>query len=163
MTTKIYAAYGSNMNLAQMALRCPAAQVIGTGILKGYHLTFRGHGHGVANIEAAHGGSVPIVLWEITPECEVALDRYEGYPSLYTKKTIDVVEKDGTKVQAMAYVMARRYQDYPSEPSKTYLDTIIRGYKDNKIKLTKLNEAVADNLEEVVEVENGRVEFDPYE
>ncbi|MEG2198102.1 MAG: gamma-glutamylcyclotransferase family protein [Cellulosilyticaceae bacterium] len=155
MKTKIYAAYGSNMNLKQMGMRCPAAVVIGTGEVKDYRLTFRGLTKGVANIERSQEGSVPIVLWEITPECEVALDRYEGYPSLYTKKTIEVDLKDESRIEAMAYVMARRYQDYPAEPSKTYLDTIIRGYKDNKLRLTKLNEAVAKNIEEIVEVVNG--------
>ena len=38
----IYLAYGSNMNQTQMAFRCPTAEVVGTGELKGYELLFRG-------------------------------------------------------------------------------------------------------------------------
>ena len=47
----IYAAYGSNMNLRQMARRCHSAKVIGVGVLENYKLTFRGIQRGVANIE----------------------------------------------------------------------------------------------------------------
>ncbi len=39
---EIYAAYGSNMNLRQMALRCPSAEILGSGVLENYKLTFRG-------------------------------------------------------------------------------------------------------------------------
>lgn len=88
MKRKIYGAYGSNMNLEQMAHRCPKAKVIGSGILKDYKLTFRGRYKGVANIQPCKGKEVPIVLWEITDECERALDIYEGYPSLYVKKKL---------------------------------------------------------------------------
>lgn len=31
---KLYVAYGSNLNIAQMALRCPTAHIYGTGLLK---------------------------------------------------------------------------------------------------------------------------------
>lgn len=29
---KLYVAYGSNLNIAQMALRCPTAHIYGTGL-----------------------------------------------------------------------------------------------------------------------------------
>jgi len=73
---KIYAAYGSNMHLEQMKKRCPKAKVIGKGELLGYKLTFRGGQAGVANVERSNRKHVPIVLWSITKECELALDRY---------------------------------------------------------------------------------------
>jgi hypothetical protein len=62
-SSKVYGAYGSNMNVGQMSQRCPRAKVIGTGTLKDYRLTFRGVHHGVANVERKRGCSVPIVLW----------------------------------------------------------------------------------------------------
>lgn len=34
--TRLYMAYGSNMNLEQMADRCRTAEVVGKGILKNY-------------------------------------------------------------------------------------------------------------------------------
>ena len=49
----MYFAYGSNINLDQMAYRCPAAQVVGPVVLEGYELLFRGNasGNGVATIK----------------------------------------------------------------------------------------------------------------
>lgn len=78
MNKKLYAAYGSNMNLEQMSYRCPAAKVVGTGVVRDYRLTFRGSSRGVANIEHCKDRDVPVVLWEITKACEEALDVYEG-------------------------------------------------------------------------------------
>lgn len=101
----VYLAYGSNLNIEQMGQRCPRATVIGGTILKGHRLTFRGRsGSGVATIERHKGSSVPVLLWEITPQCEKALDRYEGYPRLYRKKRLDV-KFEGQDIQAMAYIM----------------------------------------------------------
>ena len=39
---KKYIAYGSNLNLGQMARRCPTARVIGKGEIKDHELLFRG-------------------------------------------------------------------------------------------------------------------------
>ena len=38
MAERLYFAYGSNINLEQMAVRCPAAQVVGPAVLDGYEL-----------------------------------------------------------------------------------------------------------------------------
>ena len=46
MTGRRYIAYGSNLNRAQMALRCPDAKVVGTGEIKDYELLFRGNRNG---------------------------------------------------------------------------------------------------------------------
>ena len=71
--TRLYMAYGSNMNLEQMADRCRTAEVVGKGILKNYELLFRGARHGaVATVEPREGSSVPVVLWEIGARDEVA-------------------------------------------------------------------------------------------
>ena len=145
MKNKIYAAYGSNMNLAQMAVRCPHSRVIGTGRLEDYKLTFRGRSSGVANVEKFEGRDVPIVLWEITPTCEIALDRYEGFPNLYTKKDIEVETKNGT-VKAMVYVMTERYEKMPAEPSEYYYALIAEGYEDNGIELDALDDAYGESI-----------------
>ncbi|PYG84796.1 gamma-glutamylcyclotransferase (GGCT)/AIG2-like uncharacterized protein YtfP [Ruminiclostridium sufflavum DSM 19573] len=145
--TKIYGAYGSNMNLKQMSHRCPNAKVIGTGKLKNYRLTFRGINNGVANIEKRQGSTVPIVLWEITAECEKALDIYEGYPKLYVKEEVEITTKDGT-IKAMVYVMSKQYEQLLAEPSGHYINTIWQGYLDNKLPLIKLREAIAENRNE---------------
>lgn len=43
---KLYFAYGSNMNLNQMAFRCPDAEVVDTVRLEGYRLAFCMNGGG---------------------------------------------------------------------------------------------------------------------
>ena len=39
---QLYIAYGSNINLEQMAYRCPHSKVVGTSEIKDYELEFRG-------------------------------------------------------------------------------------------------------------------------
>ena len=49
---RYYFAYGSNMKLGQMRLRCPDAEVVGNVRLEDYRLAFRGRapGNGVATV-----------------------------------------------------------------------------------------------------------------
>ena len=58
---QLYFAYGSNINLEQMAWRCPGAEVFGPAVLEGYELLFRGNsrrGSGVATIAPKEGSRV---------------------------------------------------------------------------------------------------------
>lgn len=43
MSEMLYFAYGSNINLQQMAVRCPDAQVVEPAVLENYELLFRGN------------------------------------------------------------------------------------------------------------------------
>lgn len=119
---RLYIAYGSNLNLGQMAVRCPGASVAGTSEVKGYGLLFRG----VATIEPKAGANVPALLWRITPQDERNLDRYEGWPHLYRKETFRV-ELAGKSVSAMAYVMNDGRK--AAMPSRYYYDVIEEGYR----------------------------------
>ena len=60
MEQKFYFAYGSNLNLEQMAYRCAAAYVVGLAVLKEFRLVFRGFssGIGVASILPVEGSVV---------------------------------------------------------------------------------------------------------
>ncbi len=140
MGTKKYIAYGSNMNLEQMERRCPGARVTGKGWLRDYRLFFAGRSEAaVASVEPAEGHAVPVVLWEITPRDERALDRYEGYPWFYGKQDL-TVEVDGEQVSAMVYVMGPGFAY--GAPSKTYLDCIREGYASAGFDPMVLDEAV---------------------
>lgn len=44
MEENLYFAYGSNLDLAQMAQRCPDAEIVGPVRLENYELRFRGSG-----------------------------------------------------------------------------------------------------------------------
>ena len=132
---KLYLAYGSNMNLRQMADRCPTAAVIGASEMKDCRLLFRGgHANAVATVEPFKGGRVPVLVWEITPADEAALDRYEGYPYFYRKETVKV-KMDGKTVSAMVYIMNIADDDLEAYrplgcPSAYYYSTIREGYED---------------------------------
>lgn len=146
--TKLYGTYGSNMNLEQMSHRCPKSKVMGIGTLEDYKLTFRGRYKGVANIEPCKDRSVPIVLWEITEDCETALDLYEGYPNLYIKEEVEVKRK-GENKKAMVYIMIREYTDMVAPPTEYYFNVIARGYFDNGIDLESLQIAYSECLSEL--------------
>lgn len=121
----IYLAYGSNLNLPQMAYRCPTATSIGLTELKGYDLKFRGSdGGAVATVEPGEG-SVPALLWKLKPKDEAALNQYEGWPYLYRKETVEV-ELNGEPVEAMVYIMNDGHE--LGRPSPWYLETIMEGY-----------------------------------
>ena len=81
---KKYIAYGSNLNLEQMARRCPTAKVIGAGEIRDHELLFRGYRESaVATVEPKKGASVPVLIWEIGPEDERNLDLMHFDISLY--------------------------------------------------------------------------------
>ena len=110
MEEKLYFAYGSNINLDQMAHRCPDATPVGPVMLENYELLFRGmtnHG-GVATIRPKHGSYVYGLMWKLTPECEKSLDHYEGYPHLYRKEQVTVFDAKGQEVPVMVYIMNDR-------------------------------------------------------
>ena len=98
-----YIAYGSNMVQSQMERRCPNAELIGTGYLLNHRLEF--YLHATVELSQAKGAKVPVAVWEIDEEDEWSLDRYEGFPSYYTKHTRRVVMADGSKVTGMIYLM----------------------------------------------------------
>ena len=150
MENKLYIAYGSNLNLPQMEKRCPTAKVLGTSDIKDYALVFRGGRYGaVATIEPCEGSSVPVLLWEITPEDEKALDVYEGYPSFYGKETMNL-PLDGRTVPAMVYVMTPGHRlGYPSD---IYYNTIHDGYKTAGFDTDVLEQAL-DYTEQLMENE----------
>ena len=150
---KLYIAYGSNMNQAQMRQRCPAARVVGTAMLRGYRLLFRGaYRCAVATIEPYPSGAVPVVVWEITPECEAALDLYEGYPHLYEKEIVKLrlAEKPA---RAMVYVMTAGR--LPGVPSAYYYKTILEGYADAGFDTEALKRATVESAEAYEMAVNG--------
>lgn len=125
--SKMYIAYGSNLSVSQMALRCPDAKVAGMAAIKDWKLVFRG----CATIEPAEGRVVPVLIWEISERDEQNLDRYEGWPIYYRKEdmTVTMTDLDGKnpqEVTAMVYLMN---DGHPLQtPWKSYYDTLEEGY-----------------------------------
>ena len=133
MRKRYYIAYGSNLNVEQMAFRCPSARIIGTSEIKGYELLFKGSKTGsYLTIEPKIGGKVPVAIWAVTAADEATLDRYEGYPNFYYKAdfTLDVTPLGGGEscsMKCFAYIMN---EGRPiGLPTDFYLRTCIEGYE----------------------------------
>ena len=132
MKKKYYIAYGSNLNVRQMRLRCPHATICGTAKLDGWELLFKGSKTGsYLTIEQSEKSTVPVVIWEVTEDDEKELDRYEGFPNFYNKREIKVKYKGirtGKRrtVNAFAYIMHEERQI--GIPSDFYMETCLEGY-----------------------------------
>ena len=132
MNKRYYIAYGSNLNIYQMRFRCPTARIIGTAVVPDYELLFKGSKTGsYLTIEPKKGSSVPVAVWETTADDELALDRYEGYPTFYYKKELTLPIK-GIKTgkvrnrKVYVYIM---HEDRPiGVPSIYYMKTCLDGY-----------------------------------
>lgn len=107
----LYAAYGSNMDPAQMAERCPHSPQAGTGWLDGWRLTFGGEDIGwegaLATVveDEAPDARVFVVLYEVAETDELALDRWDGATlGYYSKLRVRVATLDGDAL-AWLYVL----------------------------------------------------------
>ena len=148
MGERLYFAYGSNINLTQMSLRCPDAEVVGEATLPGYELLFR---CGLATIEPKVGATVHGLLWNLTPLCEKSLDRYEGFPHLYDKRDVTVRDSAGREITVMAYVMVARRFLQPEIPSAAYFQGILEGYRQVGLPESALGDALDHVRQEVRE------------
>ncbi len=148
MKNTLYFAYGSNINLDQMADRCPDAQVVGPVVLEGYELLFRRGGF--ATIQPCEESQVHGLLWSITPECERSLDRYEGYPRFYDKRMVTVRDTQGRSLSVIAYIMDERFRE-PMLPSDFYYKGILEGYRQNGLPVPELRKAWEHAVREVHE------------
>ena len=105
----LYAAYGSNLDPAQMHERCPHSPVDGTGWLNGWRLTFGGEDLGwegsLATIVESPGEHVYVGLYDVSKEDERLLDAWEGADNgLYRKVRVRVATLDGDKL-AWVYIL----------------------------------------------------------
>ncbi|MBQ7169372.1 MAG: gamma-glutamylcyclotransferase [Synergistaceae bacterium] len=106
MSERYYIAYGSNMSAGDMRERTPEAVLAGKTTLKGWRLQFR---YG-ANIVRDEASQTPAIIWKISPQDEMSLDRYEDVPDFYVKEewTIPVESLDGRdlgELTALVYIM----------------------------------------------------------
>jgi len=105
------------------------------GYLSFYHPktaeAVRGRAFNLNPSKECTGGTVPVVIWEVTAADEAALDRYEGFPNFYYKKDIKLQYKGirtGKRrtVTAFAYVM---HEDRPiGIPTNFYMRTCLEEY-----------------------------------
>src|ERR1700756_1445479 len=116
-----YFAYGSNLCIKQMALRCPDAADPRPAVLSDHDWLI--NERGVATVEPFAGNEVHGVLWLISDDDLAMLDSAEGVPVRYRRDRLTVHTHDGP---APAWV----YIDHrvpPGPPRPGYLPRIIDG------------------------------------
>ena len=142
MSSRLFAEYGVGVNRNEMAKHCPTAKLIGSAELKNYRLSFRGSkASAVATIEKAKSGSVAALLWEISPQDELTLDRWIGVPELYRKVTIKI-RRDGSPLDALIYILISGKPQ--NKPSAFYYSTLLEGYRAAGFDADILKAAVQD-------------------
>lgn len=141
--SKYYFAYGSNLDIEAMRLRCPTAKKVGKGELPNYKLSFRGGiGQSYLTVDPNFGSSVPIGAWQIEDKDEKALDYYEGFPHFYkkTEMTLEVeTEKGIEEINGLIYIMVEGYLE--NAPSLPYIQTCEQGYIDFGLNMSPLEKA----------------------
>jgi Gamma-glutamyl cyclotransferase, AIG2-like len=101
-----YFAYGSNMCVRSMRVRCPCARAIGKARVDGWRYVISSEGFG--SIVPAAGSVVHGVLWHVSPRGVASLNAYENIQSgLYVRRFLPV--RCGTRlISALVYVGAGR-------------------------------------------------------
>ncbi|MBC8429681.1 MAG: gamma-glutamylcyclotransferase [Dehalococcoidia bacterium] len=127
-----YFAYASNLSRKQMSERCPDAQPKFVVTLPNYKLIFAGwsrkwHG-GVASIKPFRGERVIGAIYELSERGLRQLDKYEGYPDIYTRVNVAVTDGFGNRMEAVTYIKVEQSEE--TQPSKEYLAIIQQGYRD---------------------------------
>ncbi|MCP4384985.1 MAG: gamma-glutamylcyclotransferase [Hyphomicrobiales bacterium] len=132
----IYFAYGSNLDPAQWAERCPQSPLIGVARLDQHRLHFPRRSPirqcAVASVQPARGHTVWGALYRITTRDLAALDQREGHfpdrhpaHSRYDRVTVSVMRMDAKQIEAVTYV-ANPSPD-PGHPSTVYVTHLIDG------------------------------------
>ena len=97
----------SYLDVNQMRRRCPDSSVIGKAALSGYKLVFNRYSEGwqcgVADILKDPREKVWGLLFNISTGDLNNLDQCEGYPSLYRRIDIEVLDQENVLRRAISY------------------------------------------------------------
>ena len=116
----LYFAYGSNMDAAAMAARCPASRLVGQGRLQRHRFVIMREGW--ASVVRDPTETVWGVLWELALADVPALDRYEGVAGgLYVKAYQPVAAAGGVR-RALIYLGRN---GGPGVPRPGYLEAVL--------------------------------------
>lgn len=138
-------AYGSNLCFTQMLTRCPSARFVERAHLTGFSLIFASFSikwtGGVAGLAISKDAQTHGVIYSISTNDLVKLDRIEGTPHFYERVDLHVRTARDKHRHVHTYALIKG-RDFILPPSKDYLATIKRGYSMWKLPVTPLNRAV---------------------
>src|SRR5260221_4947716 len=129
-----YFAYGSNLDLLQMQLRCPEAQFVSTAKLDGYRICFPRRSYirdcAVISIEPAIGEAVWGALYELDGTDIQRLDEREGFDrkrdrSLNQRNRITVRVESADERAVVAEVYVAVPTENPGVPSTHYVGYLV--------------------------------------
>jgi hypothetical protein len=116
----LYFAYGSNMERAPMAARCPRSRPLGIARLMRHRFIVSADGY--ASVVRDPRGVVWGLLWDLALSDVPALDRYESLATgLYTKAVQPVLTASGPR-RAMVYIGRSAER---GEPRPGYLEAVV--------------------------------------
>jgi gamma-glutamylcyclotransferase (GGCT)/AIG2-like uncharacterized protein YtfP len=149
MKRTLYFAFGSNMDLEQMAQRCPSAQEVAPSVLGGYRFAYAGisasRGAGVATIARDSDSFVEGMLYSITEDDLLRLDGFEGAPHWYRRIKMNVAKWDVSLAEAWVYVLGQPL----NVPTREYHQIIKTAYDNLGLDTSPLDEAIAEAREYV--------------
>jgi len=130
----LYFAYGSNMDLEQLADRCPSAKFQHVAVARGYRLAFTRFSQkrqcGVADLILDMGSEVWGAVFKIGAPDVTKLDRSEGAhltPPAYRRVPLEVSRAaDGESVHAFTYEVVAKAAEHV-KPNTVYLGLMVGG------------------------------------
>jgi hypothetical protein len=136
MGSKIYFAYGSNINVEQMKRRCPQAIYQGIAILKNFKFII--NSRGVATIIRDYRSKIYGIAWLITESDELNLDELEGVKyNCYYKQPVEIELLSGKIIEAFVYIAMESSIGFPRTG---YLEKIISSAKKHSFPTWYLDE-----------------------
>ena len=152
--TTLYFAYGSNLSLTQMSLRCPTSTYHSLALLPNYKWVIGPRGY--ANIVSSPSPSEDVVygmLYNLSSIDEASLDIAEGVPTAYTKHYLTVTilptatpSSSQTQISNLSSQQTRTETETETE-ALIYIDTIRTGTGTIKSEyITRLNRGINDAL-----------------
>ncbi|KAF8872868.1 Butirosin biosynthesis, BtrG-like protein [Infundibulicybe gibba] len=154
----LYFGYGSNLWLDQMKRRCPKSIYIGLAVLRDWRWIIVTPGY--ANVVPSPGDVVYGEVYQLTPEDEATLDRFEGVPNDYVKQVhqvqiagpiVDFFKKDVVSIPALVYVDVLRTKE--GSPRKEYIHRMNMAIAD-ALQLGVPETYINDNLRRFIPPEN---------
>jgi len=135
-----YAAYGSNLWMAQINERCPHADLVIAGKLLDHRLDFAK----VATITTDKTSTVPVGIYKLREKDIERLDRHEGMSRVYDRYLVTPVTDDGRALRCFTYI---KRDGALQPPTDKYYGKLLAGYRDWHFDDRRLRHARARAIE----------------